>query len=108
MAATDPTITEVVRTRDNAGIRSRRILQITGPVSYSTGGFPLASGKLFLGVKEIVPSVIGVDALGANPRLFTYDYTNEKMLAFVPSTAAEVAAAVDLSGYVFRIEVAGK
>jgi hypothetical protein len=102
------TITEPVRTRDAAGIRARRVLQVAGPSSYATGGDPCTPNALFLGVGESIPSVTALDASGANPRLVVYDYVNEKFKWFVPNTGSEVANATDLSGYSFRIEVAGK
>lgn len=101
------TISEPVRTRDAAGIRAKRILLVTGPASYATGGDPCAPNALFLGALEFVPPIIAL-AAGAAPRLVVYDYTNEKFLWFVPNTGSEVANATDLSGYSFRIEVAGK
>ncbi len=103
------TITEIVRTRDAAGIRARRVLQVTGPASYTNpGGDPVAANALLLGVNEFVPPQIALDASDANPRLVVYDHTDEVFRWFVPNTGSEVANATDLSGYVFRIEVMGK
>ncbi len=101
-------ITQPVRCRDSAGIRTRRVVAITGPASYATGGFACTASELFLGLVEFFPSVVGLDANGVTPRLFVYDYVNEKIKAFVPNTGAEVGGGTDLSGYTFRVEAIGK
>jgi hypothetical protein len=102
------TITQAyARSHDNAGIRARRVIDVQGPASYTTGGDPLEPGEVFLGEIEYFPSVIALES-GAAPRLVVYDHINHKLLWFVPNTAAEVSGSTDLSGYSFRVEVIGK
>jgi hypothetical protein len=110
-------VIEVVRTRDWAGLRNRRVFDVQGPgpssdgsTGYVTGGDPVAANVLFLGLAESVPSAIALDTAGAgaNPRLVVFDHNNLVMKWFVPNTGNEVANATDLSGYRFRLEVAGK
>jgi hypothetical protein len=104
-----PTISQTsVRMKSVMGIRFERILDYTGPASYATGGDSFAAGDVSLGIIESVDPGIALDANGANPRLLTWNPTTQKMQWFVPSSAAEVAAAVDLSGYTVRVQVFGK
>ena len=93
---------------DSAGIRARRLVTITGPVSYSTGGDALAAVEVSLSEVEHFPDCVALNASNAAPRLVKYDRTNRKLMWFVPNTAAEVSGATDLSGYSFVVEVIGK
>ena len=104
------TITQTrARCRDNAGIRARRVVTITGPASYvQPGGDPLTPEDVFLGMIEYFPPTVVLNASGAAPRLVIYDYTNNVLLWFVPNTGSEVANAVDLSAYSFHVEIIGK
>lgn len=96
------------RCKDSAGIRSRRVLEITGPSSYVAGGDPVSASAVFLGKIEYFPPIAAVNAGGTTLRIAFYDYTNEKLVWFEPTTGVEVAAATDLSGYKQVIEVIGK
>lgn len=96
------------RARDNAGIRARRVVDIQGPASYATGGDPFVAGQVWLGAIEFFPTMIALDAAGANPRTVAFNYTTNKLMWFITDTAAEVTNATDLSGYSFRVEVIGK
>lgn len=88
----------------------------TGPSSYAALGDPVkktgataTDANLFgLGVIVHVPAHFALDSTGANIRLVVYDAVNGTMRWYVPNTGAEVAAAVDLSGFVVDVmEVTG-
>lgn len=104
--ASAPTISyTVARYMDDAGIRRRRIVQITGPVSYPTGGFSFAASLVNCGALELAPNLLL--SSGTAVRLAVYDYTNSKYLVFVPNTGAEVANGTDLSSFSTRSEFVG-
>ncbi len=102
------TIAQTVRTRDAAGIRARRVLDITGPSSYATGGDPITAGILILGTIEHFPDCIAINAALDTVRLVHFNPTTSTLSWIVPNTGNEVADATDLSGYTFRVEVVGK
>jgi len=72
---------------------------IVGDGSYPTGGTATFSDVLSLKLGKSVKlvSVQGV----ATGYYLSYDYTNDKLKAWVASTGAEVANAVNLSGLTF-------
>lgn len=91
---------------DRSGAYERRVVKYTGPSSYATGGDSFPPETLRLGfIAGVVGLVIGN---GSAVRLGWWDATNKKLLWYVPNTGAEVAAAVDLSGFVGNLEVIGK
>lgn len=90
------------------GIRFERCVDYTGPASYPTGGDPFLASDVGLGVIEMADFGIATDASNANPRLLVYDITNNVVHWYVPNTGAEVAAAVNLSGYTVRVQFFGK
>lgn len=94
------------RDLDVAGIRLRRVVQLTGDTSYPTGGYSLTPGDVKLGVIEHFPTVAITD--GTTIRIGVYNYTTQKLQFFVPNTNVEVANAVDLSTFSARVEVIGK
>jgi hypothetical protein len=96
------------RSKDYSGIRARVVCDYTGPSSYATGGDPLTPSDVKLGTIEHLTLGVAVNASGASPRLLVYDYTNQKVLWFVPNTGSEVAAATDLSGYTVALSALGK
>lgn len=100
-----PTLTHVVRTYDEAGVRHRRVWLYTGPASYAAAGDPFVPNDVKLGEIEYFS---GLATNGTAVRLLVYDPTNEVVHWFIPNTGAEVAGAVDLSTFTGRIEVAGK
>lgn len=103
-----PTLTEVVRTRDVAGIRRRNIYQYSGPASYATGGDAVTPEDVGLGEIE-GPTGLGIAInAGGTIRGLVYDHTNEKILWYVLNTGAEVAATTDLSGFSAYIEFVGR
>lgn len=96
----------VVRFFDVAGVRRRNVGEYTGPASYATGGDSFTPADVNLGEIEHASFEVATD--GTNVWLLVYDYTNEKVMWFVPSTDAEVAAVQDMSGVTARFEVIGK
>jgi|SRR6267378_3376926 len=103
-----PTITfSIARTKDEAGIRRRVIADYNGPASYVTGGDPLTAADVGLGVIEYITLDDGILWNGSAVRLCAYDFTNQKILVYVPNTGAEVAAATDLSAFNARFEAVG-
>ncbi|KKN08614.1 hypothetical protein LCGC14_1054940 [marine sediment metagenome] len=96
----------VARSRDVAGVRRRIVGQYTGPASYVAGGDALLATELGLGTIEFLSFENAVNATPVN-RLLTYDHANEKVVWVIPNTGAEVAGAVDLSGFSARFEAIG-
>lgn len=99
----------LVRDLDNAGMRARRVVRITGPASYVTGGVSCAASLFKLGELESFGG--GGGALfhsGTAVRLAVWDRTNAKLLFYLPNTGAEVANGVDLSAFTAFVEVAGR
>lgn len=83
--------------RDKLMDRLVREVQYAGPASYVTGGDPI-SGLDNLGAGEIF-GVYGNISDGTSVRTAWWDYTNQKLMFFVPNTNVEVANAVDLSTF---------
>lgn len=94
---------DVARDRDVAGKRARRVVQITGPASYTAGGESLTASDLALREVEIFPPVVLWD--GSDWRIGHYDYDNAKLVIF---DNGFTEASGDLSSFVGRVEVAGK
>ena len=91
---------------DRSGANERRVVPYTGPASYATGGDSFTPEELALGKLLAVLALTITN--GTAIRVGAYDYTNKKILWYVPNTGAEVAATVDLSGFTGRFEVIGK
>ncbi len=98
--------------RDRLNDRLVRQVRYTGPASYAAGGDPIASADLgALGMGNVYPVVGDIGTVGAGEirhvggavstavRVLHFDYANQKLQWFIPNTGAEVAAAVDLSGF---------
>lgn len=92
-------------------LNDRMVVQAkyTGPASYATGGdaYLPASGDL-LGMGEVYAVAGAVISDGSAIRIGWWDYTNQKMLWFVPNTGAQVANAVDLSTFSGYLTFFGK
>lgn len=84
--------------RDRLNDRMVRQVRYTGPASYATGGDPVAA-TTDLGMGEVFAVTGSLIGSGSAVRLVFFDYTNQKLQMFVPNTGAEVANAVDLSGF---------
>jgi hypothetical protein len=69
--------------------------------SYVAGGLPVIPATL--GLTNIL--YVGLNSKANN--LIQYDYVNKKLQAYVSSTGAEVAAAVDLSAVTVRARFIG-
>lgn len=91
--------------RDKWMQRVVREIQAAGPVSYTTGGDPIQAATLGLGT---VYGVYGSISNGTAVLVGNFDFTNQTLRWFVPSTGAEVANAVDLSTYTGTLLITGK
>jgi hypothetical protein len=91
--------------RDRWNDRVVREVRAAGPVSYTTGGDPVQASELGLGD---VFGVYGVLTNGSAVVIASFDYTNQKVLFFVPNTGAQVANAVDLSAFTGTLLFTGK
>lgn len=83
----------------------RQVFKYTGP-TYVTGGDAITPNDFRMG--KIFAVLGGYISNGTAVRLIYYDLTNQKLMAFVPNTGAEVANGVDLSGYTGYLEVVGQ
>lgn len=88
--------------RDRMNDRMVRQVRYTGPASYATGGESV-NATADLGMAEVY-TVVGEignvgGAVSTAVRVLHFDYANQKLQWFIPNTGAEVAAAVDLSGF---------
>jgi len=108
------TIAQAARSKDTAGIRQRRLVDITGPGSYTPGGEALPANQVALGQIEYLTPVVCRNAT-TGMVMAMYDYVNQKLQYFwFDATAAtahalvEVAGTTNLSAYVGRTEVIGK
>lgn len=84
--------------------RMVREVQVTGG-TYATGGEPVDAEELGLGT---IFGVYGTISNGSAVLIPWFDYANQKILFFVPNTGAEVADALDLSGYSGTLLFTGK
>jgi hypothetical protein len=80
--------------RDKFQDRLVREVQYAGPAAYVAGGDPIAGSDL--GCGEIF-GVYGILSSGSAVRIPWWDYTNQKLVLFVPNTGAEAAG--DLSTF---------
>jgi hypothetical protein len=65
------------RKNDTAGVRQRRLLTLTGPASYATGGEAITPNSVGLGVIEHIPDFTLTD--GTTYYLATLDRANLKL-----------------------------
>lgn len=92
--------------RDRWNDRLVREEQYTGPASYVTGGDPV-NAPTELGLGEVF-GVYGIISDGSAVRVPFFDYTNQKILWFIPNTGAEVGAGVNLSTFSGTLLFTGK
>lgn len=90
---------------DRLNSRLVREVTATGPASYATGGDPIDADTL--GMSEIF-GVYGTLRSGDAIRLLWWNYTTQALMVFVPNTDAEVADAVDLSGFTGTLLFTGR
>lgn len=91
------TIAQAARSKDTAGIRQRRLLDFTGPASYTTGGETLAANSVGLGTIEHCPDFTISD--GTSVYLARYNRTTGKLQVYT-SVAAGGAITGTVAGNV--------
>ncbi len=112
MAAADPTVdvNAVANPINYEGQKITDLIKITGPVSYTTGGFSLAGGSngIPIGTFQRI-SFDGVFKKSDDSAVLIphWNPVTQKVLLYVPNTGAEVANAVDTSTFVAYAKVAG-
>ena len=100
-----PTITKIGDgLQDKSSHYTRRVFQYTGPAAYVAGGDSLPPESIGLGRIDVM--LCGTAFNGSAIRLLAYDYTNKKVVWYVPNTGSEASG--DLSAYTCRMEVIGK
>lgn len=90
--------------RDRLNDRMVRELRYTGPAAYPAGGDPINPSN-DLGMAEIY-GVYGMLTNGSAIRIPVWDYANQKLLLFVPSSGAEASG--DVSAYSGTLMFHGK
>ncbi|HZI93367.1 MAG TPA: hypothetical protein VFE84_03930 [Patescibacteria group bacterium] len=92
------------QSRDNWSTHKIQLVTYNGPSTYVAGGDALLPSDVgwsnFDGV-----DVLGVAWNGSAVRLVTYDYTNQKLVWYVPNTGSEASG--DLSAYSARLMLIG-
>lgn len=94
-------LTTIPDRHDRSGNKARKLVRVTGPVSYATGGEALDYGLSLVEVVLADHATNGVDL-----RIVQWDYANKKLKWF-DLAGAEIAAAQNLSTYSARLEVLG-
>src|SRR3989442_769867 len=97
-------ITTIQDRHDHSGSKARKLIRITGPVSYVQGGEVLAPQAF--GLSRIY--VFNPDSAtnGVDLRIIAYDYANGRVKWF-DLAGAEIAGGTNLSTYAARAEVIG-
>lgn len=93
--------------RDRMNDRMVMQLKYTGPASYATGGESVAASN-DLGMAEVYAVAGAVISDGSAIRIGFFDYTNQKLVWYVPNTGAQVANGVDLSTFSGYLTFFGK
>lgn len=112
MAVADPTVdvNAVANPINYEGQKVTDLIKITGPVSYTTGGFSLAGGSNGIPIgtfQRVSFDGVFVAAALSSVRIPVWNPDTQKVLLFVPNTGAEVANGVDVSTYTARAKVVG-
>lgn len=94
-------VTTIPDRADRSGAKARKLVRVTGPTSYVTGGESLNFGLSRVEVVLADPATNGTDL-----RLVAWDYTNS-LLKWFDLTGAEITNATNLSAYSARLEVIG-
>ena len=91
---------------DRSGAKTRKLVQITGPSSYATGGESIPASAFGLNRVEVLLIELAVNAAGT-VRGLQYDASTGLLRWIVLDTGAEVANGTDLSGFSARAEAIG-
>lgn len=94
-------LTTIPDRHDRSGSKIRKLVRVTGPTSYATGGEALDFG---ISRPEVVLGGVATD--GTDLRLVAWDFTNSKLKWF-DLAGAEISALTNLSTYSVRLEVIG-
>lgn len=97
-------LTTIPDRHDSSHSKIRKILRITGPTSYATGGEALAPAAF--GLSRINLALFDHATDGVDLRIAQYDYANGRVKWF-DLAGAEIAGATNLSTYSARVEVIG-
>lgn len=92
--------------RDRLNSRMVREVRVTGPASYTTGGDPILPAAN-LGMAEVY-GVYGTLSNGSTILGVWLNYATQTLVLYVTSTDAQVANAVDLSGFTGTLLFTGK
>jgi hypothetical protein len=97
-------IAAAARKNDTAGIRQRRLLTLTGPALYATGGEAVTPQSLGLGVIEYIPDFWISD--GTTALLAKFNYTTQKLMVFT-GAGGTPAGTIVVTKPTFTVEAAG-
>jgi hypothetical protein len=93
------------------GAKWGAVANVTGPTSYTTGGFTLSA--VSFGMNQIEFASAGTGSAGVHSYIVRNPSTSDvpsatiTVMAFLTSTGLQVSAATDLSASTFRIRVIG-
>lgn len=94
-------LTTIPDRHDRTGSKIRKLVRVTGPTSYVSGG-----EALDLGLSRVEVVLADHPTNGTDLRLAVWDYTNSKLKWF-DLAGAEIANGTNLSAYSARLEVIG-
>lgn len=112
MAAADPTVdvNAVTNPINYEGQKITDLVKITGPVSYTTGGFSLAGGSNGIPIgtfQRVTFDGVFKKTDDSAVLLPMWNPATQKVLLYVPNTGAQVANGVDVSTYIAYAKVVG-
>jgi hypothetical protein len=96
-------VTGIRQPRENLSTHKVQFVTVTGPASYSAGGDSFAPSDFGWSTFDHVSCELAWSGTAA--RLVVYDYTNSKLVWYVPNTGSEASG--DLSTYSLRVMVVG-
>lgn len=94
-------LTTIPDRHDRTGSKTRKLVRVTGPVSYVAGG-----EAIDFGLSRVEVALSDHPTNGTDLRVAQWDYAAGKMKWF-DLAGAEIAPGVDLSTYSARVEVIG-
>lgn len=94
-------LTTIPDRHDRSGGKARKLVRVTGPASYATGG-----EALDFGLSNVEVFLADHATNGTDLRIVNWDYANKKLKWF-DLAGSEIAAAQNLSAYSARVEVLG-